>query len=138
MATRGERFKAAAERSGPKREPGGAKNGAKTKAGARPGGTGAGTGERSARSKSIVSAEGPESARRYGGMSTAARNRAKGYEGRGKAGKGIYVLEDSRATSPPSRKSTRRSKAHVKGATQLTTRTEMRVSSPSRRHATRT
>jgi hypothetical protein len=71
-------------------------------------------------------------------MSTAARNRAKPYEGRGKAGKGIYVLEDSRATSPPSRKSTRKSKAHVKGGTTLTTRTEMRVSSPSRRHATRT
>jgi hypothetical protein len=122
MATRAERFKAELQRSGPKRE--------------------------SRKAKTATAAPGEEPAARAGRAQSARAKAAAGApakpkakpqprEGRLKSGKGIYVLEEPATNSRPSRKSTRKSKAHVKSGTPLTTRTQLRANSPSRRHVTR-
>jgi hypothetical protein len=108
MATRGERFKAAQERSGPKRP---------KKPVPPPRSYDADT------SLPRVSA----SDRRHGGTSTAARNRSLGR-------KATYALEDALAPKPPPRKSTRRSKHRQKAGTQEKAREELVMSSPSQRH----
>jgi hypothetical protein len=129
MATRAERFKAELQRSsGPKREPSKAKRQATKTPSARTGAGAAPGDEPAARAGRAQSA-------RAKADSTAKPNQPR--EGRLKSGKGIYVLETPQTVSRPSRKSTRKSKAHVKSGTPLTTRTQLRANSPSRRHVTR-
>jgi hypothetical protein len=82
MATRAERFRAEAQRSGPKR---------------------------------------PKTPQRGSSHKALARN-------------ATYALETTAAPGTPSRKSTRRSKHRQKAATTLTSRVELQVSSPARRH----
>jgi hypothetical protein len=112
MATRAERFKAAQERSGPKRpkKPVPAPRSYKVDT-----------------SLPHVSA----SDRRHGGKSTGERNLSLGK-------KAIYALEDSRAPKPPSRKTTRRSKNRQKAATTRKGRQQLEATSPGRRHLTKT
>ena len=70
----------------------------------------------------------PPGERRYGGLSTAARNVSLGK-------KAVYALEDTVGDHRPSRKSSRAGgKNRVKAATPLTSRQQLKVNSPSRRH----
>jgi hypothetical protein len=52
--------------------------------------------------------------------------------------KATYALDDAVASQPPARKSTRRSKNRQKAATPLKARQQLEVTSPARRHLTRT
>lgn len=117
MATRAERFRAAEQRK--RHQPDPAIESTKKPRGGRRLAKTADT------SKPGVAADD----RRWGGESTAARNRTK----RG-AKNAPYALEDSRAsTSRPSRKSTRRSNDKIKHATQLQGRQLRRTTSPKAR-----
>jgi hypothetical protein len=78
------------------------------------------------RAKRLAQAAPPDE-RRYGGPSTAARNRSLGK-------KAIHTLEDTKAPAKPSRKSTRRGKNRVKAATPLTSRQKLKVTSPTQQH----
>jgi hypothetical protein len=130
MSTRAERFKAELQRSGPKRE---ARKGKRPAKGvtASPSAAGAAPAEEPAKRA------GRSQLARAKAASTAAKAPAPRKEGRLKSGRGIYVLETPQTASRPSRKSTRKSKAHVKSGTSLTTRTQLLVTSPARRHAGR-
>jgi hypothetical protein len=112
MATRAERFKAAAARNGSSKR-------AK-----------ASTGERKripSRAKMMSNAL-PKEERRYGGYSTGQRNKKRNPSG------ATYELEDNRAPQPPSRKSTRKSSEGVKLATALTSRQQLKMNSPHNKH----
>jgi hypothetical protein len=103
MATKAERFKSSIERSGPKRAP------------------------KPARKASKVPVPGAPARRRALSESTATRNVSM------RAGKKAEVeLEDS-ATGKPSRKSTRRSKAHAKPGSNLQRRATRAAVAPKRR-----
>src|SRR4029453_2444417 len=106
---RAERFKAEAARAKPKPKPAKPRQPSPAKA---------------------LEAGAPADQRRYGGTSTGARNRSLGH-------KATHALEDSLAPGRPSRKSTRKSKHHQKAAGPLPAREQLRVSSPARRHLTR-
>jgi hypothetical protein len=130
MATRAERFKAAAARNGSSK-----RSKASTKAGARGGaGPAAGTGAGAAQKKrtpsraKLMSNAMPKGERRYGGYSTSARNKKRN------PGEATYELEDNRAPRPPSRKSTRKSTEHVKLGTALTSRHQLKMNSPQNKH----
>lgn len=122
MATRAERFKAELQRSGPKRETSSSKRATATPK--RATGAGAAPGEKAG-------------AKGRGGVKATASGKTTVKEGRLKSGRGTYVLEPPETTARPSRKSTRKSKAHVKSGTELTTRTQLRAQSPQSRHARR-
>jgi hypothetical protein len=113
MATRAERFKSAAERTGAAKpsdkKPRGGNRLSKTADTSKPG----------------VGAD----ARRWGGESTAARNRSKHA-----ARSASYALEDSRAvTSDPSRKSTRASANRIKPDSPLKNRITKKTMTPTAR-----
>jgi hypothetical protein len=117
MATRAERFKAAAARNGSSKR-------AKAKAS---------TGQRKripSRAK-MMSRAMPKEERRYGGYSTGQRNK------KGNPSEATYELEDNRAPQPPSRKSTRKSSEGVKLATALTSRQKLKMNSPHNKHERR-
>jgi hypothetical protein len=117
MATRAERFKADTARKG-----------------ARPA-SGPTTGKTRSPSRAKLMGEAlPAGERRYGGASTAARNKQSTRDtGSDKS----YQLEDSRAPGPPSRKSTRKSEDHVKLGTTLTGRQQLKMNSPQSKHLRR-
>ena len=112
MATRAERFRAAVERSGKKRQ--------KRPPAPKP-------------SYQVDTSLPGTSAsdRRHGGKSTASRNRSLAH-------RATYALEDSVAPKPPSRKSTRRSKNRQKAAVELKGRVALEASAPRRRHLVKT
>ena len=60
-----------------------------------------------------------------------------GAHGATAARKATHSLDDSVGSTAPSRKSTRKGKNHLKAAAPLTTRQQLRVSAPSRRHASK-
>jgi hypothetical protein len=120
MATRAERFKAAAARNGSSKA-----SKARAKAGA---GAGAGQKKRTPSRAKLMSNAMPKDERRYGGYSTSARNKKRN------PGEATYELEDNRAPRPPSRKSTRKSTEHVKLATALTSRQQLKMNSPHNKH----
>jgi hypothetical protein len=109
MATRAERFRYQAERSGPKR----AKKPAQPR-----------------RSYQVDTSQPGVSAtqRRHGGASTALRNLGLGR-------KATYASEDSRAPNAPSRKSTRRAKNRIKAGAPLKSRQQLEIASPRARHS---
>jgi hypothetical protein len=123
MATRAERFKSTTARHAqqdaevsPPRSGNGKSQGRKSESQRTP-----------SRAKRLAQAAPPDE-RRYGGPSTAARNRSLGK-------KAIHALEDSKAPAKPSRKSTRRGgKNRVKAATPLTSRQKLKVTSPTQQH----
>lgn len=111
MATRAERFKAAA-----------ARNGASKAAPA------TGQQKRTPSRAKVMGSALPKDERRYGGYSTGERNRKRN------PGEETYELEDSRAPQPPTRKSTRKSNEHVKLATALTSRQQLKLNRPQAKH----
>ena len=111
MATRAERFKSDTARKGSKPPSKRANKTARTPS----------------RAKMMGNAL-PGDERRYGGMSTAARNKQQS------PGEASYDLEDTRAPQPPSRKSTRKSSEHVKLGTALTGRQQLKLNSPHNKH----
>jgi hypothetical protein len=134
MATRAERFKAAAARNGSSKLSKGSKGSkAGASAGAAPGG-GAGAAAGAAQKKrtpsraKLMSNAMPKDERRYGGYSTGARNKKRN------PNDATYEFEDNRAPAPPSRKSTRKSTEHVKLATALTSRQKLKMNSPHAKH----
>jgi hypothetical protein len=129
MATRAERFKAAAARNGSsKRSKAGA--GAGAAPGAAPG-AGAAQKKRTPSRAKLMSNAMPKDERRYGGYSTGARNKQRN------PNDATYEFEDNRAPAPPSRKSTRKSTEHVKLATTLTSRQQLTLNSPHNTHERR-
>ena len=134
MATRAERFKAAAARNGSsKRSKAGTKAGTKAGAGAAPGAAagataGAAQKKRTPSRAKLMSNAMPKDERRYGGYSTGARNKQRN------PNDATYEFEDNRAPAPPSRKSTRKSTEHVKLATALTSRQKLKLNSPHNKH----
>jgi hypothetical protein len=120
MATRAERFKSTTARHAQENQKAGKPSGK---------GQGKGGGKRTpSQAKRLAQASPPED-RRYGGTSTAARNRSLGK-------KAIYSLEDSATPSRPSRKSTRAGgKNRVKAATPLTSRQKLKMTSPTQQHS---
>jgi hypothetical protein len=129
MATRAERFKAAAARNGSSKRAKGSKAGAS--AGAAPGAAAAAGAAQKKRTPSrakLMSNAMPKDERRYGGYSTGARNKKRNPDG------ATYEFEDNRAPAPPSRKSTRKSTEHVKLATALTSRQQLKLNSPHAKH----
>lgn len=113
MATKAERFRYTAERSGPKRAP-------------RPG--------RRRRDVPVDTAQPGVSAtdRRAGGGSTAMRNYA--VSGRG-ARTSVYALEDTVASHRPSRKSSRSgSRNHIKTDSTVRRRLMKQIEGPTARH----
>jgi hypothetical protein len=121
MATRAERFKSTTARHAQENQQAGKPSGK--------GKGGKGVGKRTpSEAKRLAQASPPEE-RRYGGASTAARNRSLGK-------KAIYSLEDSATPSRPSRKSTRAGgKNRVKAATPLTSRQKLKMTSPAQQHS---
>jgi hypothetical protein len=117
MATRAERFKSTTARH------------AQQDAQVSPskGRNGKSEGRRTPSSAKRLAQAAPPDERRYGGPSTAARNRSLGK-------KAIHTLEDTKAPAKPSRKSTRRGKNRVKAATPLTSRQKLKVTSPTQQH----
>ena len=112
MATRAERFKADTARNGTSKRP--AAGAAKRK-------------PTPSRAKMMGNAL-PSEERRYGGYSTGQRNKKRN------PGEATYQFEDNRAPQPPSRKSTRKSREHVKLATTLTSRQKLKLNSPRAKH----
>jgi hypothetical protein len=122
MATRAERFKSTTARHA---ETDSRTSPAKGKGGK--GKNGKSGGQRTPSTAKRLAQAAPADERRYGGPSTAARNRSLGK-------KAIYALEDTQAPAKPSRKSTRRGKNRVKAATPLTSRQKLKVTSPTQQH----
>jgi hypothetical protein len=117
MATRAERFKAATARNG-------SSKGSRTTEG-----QAKGKPKKRAPSRAkLMSNAMPKDERRYGGYSTGARNK------KGNPSEATYEFEDNRAPQPPSRKSTRKSNEHVKLATALTSRQQLKMNSPHSKH----
>ena len=117
MATRAERFKSTTARHGQEDQQAG-----------KPSGKGKGGGKRTpSRAKRLAQAAPPEE-RRYGGASTAARNRSLGK-------KAIYKLEDSATPSAPRASRPAGGKNRVKAATPLTCRQKLKVTSPTQQHS---
>jgi hypothetical protein len=111
MATKAERFKSTTARQGQAKKEAGSKSG-------RP--------RQPSPAKRLAQAAAPEE-RRYGGPSTAARNRSLGK-------KAIYKLEETLAPQTPSRKSSRGGKNRSKAATPLTSRQKLKITSPAQQH----
>ena len=122
MATRAERFRAMAERKGEANRKGKAN------------GLGKVNGEAKVQLRTpsyaqLLARAAPPDQRRYGGISTGARNQSNG------GSKMTASYEDNLAPGRPSRKSTRRSgDAHMKAATPLTGRQLLRLNSPAHKH----
>ncbi len=129
MATRAERFKSTTARHGAEDRRAGKADGKSDGSSSGVSGRKAGGHRTPSPAKRMAAAASPEE-RRFGGPSTAVRNRSLGK-------KAVYKLEDTLAPHRPSRKSTRGGKNRSKAATPLTSRQKLKVTSPSQKHARR-